>query len=314
MRISISPIPPKKRSRLPNYQTEDGLKTVITPIDPELITSFQSCSNDFFRSTDVIVISDDDEYSSGEKISSHESLRTSDIEAYDAPEQCGPPHTDSDDDDCIIIEPSSPVTDTESSGCLERSTSEEQPICTIQGCFIEHITSPASKYMQDFQNSKHELVTRLFKLYNSTVFEGELPESKITFKWSKRLTATCAFCTNIYKDGEQYSTIELSDKVCDSAERLRDALAHELCHVACWHIEGVQNDGHGPLWTSYTEKVIHVHPELPPVRMYHDYDINYRYNYVCAGCGYRVGRFTKISEQRTFCRKCGGKLTMQNTA
>ncbi|XP_077116997.1 uncharacterized protein LOC143773431 [Ranitomeya variabilis] len=118
--------PPKKRSRLPNYQTEGGLKNGITPIDPELITSFPSCSNDFFSSTDVIVISDDDEYSSGEKISSRESLRTSDIEDYDTPEQCGPPHTDSDDDDCIIIEPSSPVTDTESSGCLERSTSEEQ--------------------------------------------------------------------------------------------------------------------------------------------------------------------------------------------
>ncbi|XP_077118779.1 germ cell nuclear acidic protein-like [Ranitomeya variabilis] len=161
-----------------------------------------------------------------------------------------------------------------------------RPICTIRGCFIEDITSPASKYMQDFQSYKHELVTRLFKLYNSTVFENELPESKITFKWSKRLTATSAFCTNIYKDGEQYSFIELSDKVCDSAERLRDSLAHELCHVACWHIEGVQNDGHGPLWTSYTEKLIHVHPELPPVRMYHAYDINYRYNYVCAGCGY----------------------------
>ncbi|XP_077148366.1 germ cell nuclear acidic protein-like [Ranitomeya variabilis] len=308
---------PKKKLKLPDHQEEAEFNTGIKPRDPDIIPSLPSCSNDICSSTNVIVISDDDDdYSSGEEASSHKRLRTSDNEAAIVPEQCASPVivSDSDDDDCIIMEPTSPFSDTELSGYLESSTSEEQPICTIEGCFIQDITCPTSPYVKDFQKTKHELATRLFKLYNRTVFGNELPEDKIQFKWSKRLRATSAFCYNIWKDNDQYSTIELSDKVCDSAERLRDTLAHELCHAACWHIDGMQNDGHGPLWLSYTEMVISAHPELPPVSMYHAYDINYTYNYVCAGCGYRVGRFTKIREEKTFCRKCGGSLLIQNTS
>ncbi|XP_073435241.1 germ cell nuclear acidic protein-like [Dendrobates tinctorius] len=175
------------------------------------------------------------------------------------------------------------------------------------------MTSPASPYVKDFQKTKHELVTRLFKLYNSTVFQNKLPESKLEIKWSKRLRATSGFCINKFENGELYSTIELSEKVCDSAERVRDTLAHELCHAACWHFDGVQGDCHGPLWVWYTKLFECVHPELPPVPIYHTFNINYTYNYVCAWCEYSVGRFTKISGKKAFCRKCGGSLLMQNT-
>lgn len=41
--------------------------------------------------------------------------------------------------------------------------------------------------------------------------------------------------------------IELSTKVCDSADRVRDTLLHELCHAAVWIIDG-ENGGHGPVW------------------------------------------------------------------
>ncbi|XP_077148437.1 germ cell nuclear acidic-1 protein-like isoform X2 [Ranitomeya variabilis] len=343
---------PKKRSRLPDHQQEAGFPSRKTSIKLDVIPSLPSCSNDIFSDFNVIFTSNDEDYSIGQETSFPKRLRTSDIEADDAPEQCGFPHDVSDDDDYItapsspvtgrrtsdieaddapeqygfpeiygvcddddyITAPSSPVTDAESSGCLERSTSEEQPICTIQGCFIEAITSPTSPYVMDFQETKHELVTRLFKLYNSTVFENKLPESNIQIEWSNRLTVAAGYCINTIKDGDLYSTIKLSDKVCDSAERVRDILLHEMCHAACWHLNGVEFDGHGPFWVQHTEQATRVHPELPPVSVHHSYDIKYKYNYVCAGCGDRVGRFTKISEEKRHCKKCESRLVMENTS
>ncbi|XP_077148951.1 germ cell nuclear acidic protein-like [Ranitomeya variabilis] len=303
---------PKKRPRLPDQQ-EAGFDTGITSADPDVITTFPSVSNDIYSDFNIIVVSDDDDYLSGEETSSPKRLRTSDIVADDAPEHCGSPQIYIlSDGEYNIITPSSPVTDTESSGCLERSTSEEQPICGTQGWVLMDLTSPASPYVQDFPNTKYELVTWLFKIFNSTVFESKLPESNIEIKWSKRLRVSAGNCRNTFLDGELYSIIQLSEKVCDSAERLRDTLLHEMCHAACWHLNGVQVDGHGPFWVSYTEQAARVHPELPPVSVYHTFDIKYKYNYVCAGCGRRVGRFTKICKEKQYCRKCGGKLLMEN--
>ncbi|XP_075189720.1 germ cell nuclear acidic protein-like [Anomaloglossus baeobatrachus] len=216
------------------------------------------------------------------------------------------------DDDCVIVSPPSIVT--ESSESLEEgSPSEEHPTCcNIKGCFLEEITSPESPHVNNFQKTKHHLASRLFKWLNRTVFENKLPES-ITITWSKRLTATSAFCYNIWQGNQRSSIIELSDKVCDSADHLRDTLLHEMCHAACWNIHGVQNDGHGPAWVWYTQKAITIHPELPAPSVYHTYAIRYRYSYECENCECRVGRFRRINEERAFCKKCGFRLIIQNT-
>ncbi|XP_077137803.1 uncharacterized protein LOC143803930 [Ranitomeya variabilis] len=66
---------------------------------------------------------------------------------------------------------------------------------------------------------------------------------------------------------------ERSEKVSDSVECLTDTLAQK-CAMPPAGIFRVQNDGHGPLWMSYTQKVTHVHPGLPPVSMYHTIDDN----------------------------------------
>jgi predicted SprT family Zn-dependent metalloprotease len=39
-------------------------------------------------------------------------------------------------------------------------------------------------------------------------------------------------------------------KVCDTADRLRDTLIHELCHAATWVVDDVK-DGHGPHWKAW---------------------------------------------------------------
>ncbi|KAM4017417.1 germ cell nuclear acidic protein-like [Anomaloglossus baeobatrachus] len=306
---------PKKRPRLPEHQYEGGFQTGQTSRDPDHITSISSSSHD--SSINVIVVSDDEDYTIGEGTTSPKRLRTCDHEAADSSEDSGSllmiVESD-DDDDYVIVSP--PSTVTESSESLEslevRSPSEDHPTCNIRGCFIEDITSPGSPYLSDFQQTKHHLASRLFKWYNWTIFENQLPES-IIITWSKRLTATSAFCINICQDGQRHSTIELSEKVCDSADRLRDTLVHEMCHAACWHFHGVQNDGHGPLWMLYTQKAMDTHPELPPITAHHTYSIKYRFNYECENCECRVGRFRRIIEERAICKKCRCKLQLQNT-
>ncbi|XP_075720669.1 germ cell nuclear acidic protein-like [Rhinoderma darwinii] len=306
---------PRKKPRLPNQEQEGGFNTGLTPRQPDINTPLPSSSNDIYRSNNVIVISDDDDDDfRSEETPIRKRLRTSDTEATDASKQWeSPVVSDSDDDDCVIITPTTAVTDKDPVEYLEDPTSEERrPKCNIHNCFIEDITSSTSPYMTHFQATKQELVTRLYKLYNQTVFNNQLPD-KLQITWSKRLTATSARCCNVRGDVNQYSKIEISEKVCDSADRVRDALVHEMCHAACWLINGVQKDGHGKLWKSYAQSVTRVHPELPPVNIYHTYDINYKYNYVCEWCLNRVGRFTSLKDERAHCRFCGGRLLLMNT-
>lgn len=86
--------------------------------------------------------------------------------------------------------------------------------------------------------------------------------------------------------------IELSTKVCTSAERVRDTLLHEVCHAAVWIFEGI-NDGHGPRWRYWSWKAQQVWPRLPIVSVCHAYAIDTRFTYRCTGCGACVNRHSK---------------------
>lgn len=44
----------------------------------------------------------------------------------------------------------------------------------------------------------------------------------------------------------------LSETLVTSADRLRDVLIHEMCHVATWNINKQQEDqDHGPIWQTW---------------------------------------------------------------
>ena len=97
---------------------------------------------------------------------------------------------------------------------------------------IKSTTHPqAVKYLKNFKKQKVELGELLFKMYNTTVFEGCLP-ADMKLIWSKTLTKTAGRCRcKIKKKGtetERFCEIELSAKVLTSADRLRDTLIHEL--------------------------------------------------------------------------------------
>ena len=88
------------------------------------------------------------------------------------------------------------------------------------------------------------------------------------------------------------SKIELSTKVLDSADRLRDTLIHELCHAAAWIVSGYR-DGHGPIWKAYGRKARSAFSELPIIDRCHSYNIRTKFQYKCTRCGYTIGRHSK---------------------
>ena len=160
-------------------------------------------------------------------------------------------------------------------------------------------------YKRDFNKKRENVISELFQLFNKTIFGGQLP-ADMQITWNKRMTKTAGFCYYSKSFSIRKCRIELSDKVIDSVERIRDTLVHELCHAAAWMINGVQA-GHGPCWKSWAKKANIAHPELPIISRCHQYEIKTKYNYLCNGCGTTFGRHSKsIDAAKHRCAKCGG--------
>ncbi|KAI5104974.1 germ cell nuclear acidic peptidase [Silurus meridionalis] len=184
-------------------------------------------------------------------------------------------------------------------------------VCKTPGCFLQSLSFPDSVYYRNFKQTKEELTSKLYRLYNTTVFESKLP-SDMSIKWNTKMRKTAGYCITGREKVTctRYARIELSVKVCDSADRLRDTLVHEMCHAATWLINDVR-DGHGPFWKIYARKATLAHPELPMVTRCHSYDINYKYQYQCSRCKNTIGRHSKsLDTQRFVCALCTGQLVL----
>ncbi|XP_016400504.1 germ cell nuclear acidic protein [Sinocyclocheilus rhinocerous] len=184
-------------------------------------------------------------------------------------------------------------------------------VCKTPGCFLQSLSVPGSSYCRSFRLNKEELTNKLFQLYNTSVFGSELP-ADMSVSWNKKMCKTAGYCISGQErgSGERYARIELSVKVCDSADRLRDTLVHEMCHAATWLINNV-HDGHGPFWRLYARKAMLAHPELPMVSRCHSYDINYKYQYQCDRCKNTIGRHSKSLDTTKFvCALCTGQLVL----
>ncbi|XP_067404019.1 germ cell nuclear acidic protein isoform X2 [Emydura macquarii macquarii] len=197
--------------------------------------------------------------------------------------------------------------------CVHSSEAEKRcNLCEVPGCFLEELSNPASQYVKNFRKKKEELAQKLYTLYNSTIFEHKLPE-KMEIIWNKKMRKTAGYCvTGQTKspEAQRYARIELSEKVCDSADRLRDTLIHEICHAATWVINGIR-DGHGQFWRFYAKKSTAVHPELPVVTRCHSYEIKYKFTYKCSLCKTTIGRHSKsLDTERFVCALCKGQLVL----
>ncbi|XP_069687209.1 uncharacterized protein [Periplaneta americana] len=144
-------------------------------------------------------------------------------------------------------------------------------------------------YKNNFKKKKEELCSTLFKLYNNEVFHNKLPHD-MSLTWNVRMNRTAGFCYNrwtITSPGTKIrsSRIVLSAKVCDTSDRLRDTLIHEMCHAAAWIMDGMK-DGHGPCWKAWARRATLIFPELPPIKRCHEYNIQTKFTYRCTSCGY----------------------------
>nr|XP_033489594.1 acidic repeat-containing protein [Epinephelus lanceolatus]XP_033489595.1 acidic repeat-containing protein [Epinephelus lanceolatus]XP_033500437.1 acidic repeat-containing protein-like [Epinephelus lanceolatus]XP_033500439.1 acidic repeat-containing protein-like [Epinephelus lanceolatus] len=184
-------------------------------------------------------------------------------------------------------------------------------LCKTPGCFLQSLSNPGSNYGRNFKQNKEELTSRLYQLYNTSVFDSKLPVD-MSVTWNKKMRKTAGYCVTGQErgGGSRYARIELSEKVCDSADRLRDTLIHEMCHAATWLINGVR-DGHGNFWKLYARKSTVAHPELPMVTRCHSYDIKYKFQYQCTRCQNTIGRHSKsLDTQRFVCALCTGQLVL----
>ncbi|CAF3842644.1 unnamed protein product [Rotaria sp. Silwood1] len=158
------------------------------------------------------------------------------------------------------------------------------------------------------KEKRQELADKLLLIFNQDVFSSQLSD-KVSVVWSSRLTATAGHCTT--RRTTRTAVITLSHKVCDSPERCRDTLLHEMCHAAVTLIDGVMEHGHGPLWRQWTRMAERCYPYLPLVSVKHTYDVIYKFIYRCIQCQHQVYRHSKsLNLDVDFCGKCMGQFQL----
>lgn len=202
--------------------------------------------------------------------------------------------------------------------CGGRSSAMKTPRRTFLASLSVSTPSTASHpdarlYKINFATKKDELASRLFKLYNSEVFNNQLP-ADMSIKWNPKMRGTAGFCYSKRKKLRtgivRLARVELAPRVVDRADRLRDTLVHELCHAAAWVVDGVL-DGHGAVWQAWAERAMARFPELPPIRRCHNYQIATKFTYRCTVCGYSINRQSRsIDTERKRCGHCLGRLEL----
>ncbi|XP_017055050.1 uncharacterized protein LOC108097331 isoform X2 [Drosophila ficusphila] len=161
-------------------------------------------------------------------------------------------------------------------------------------------------YRENFAKNKEQLAQHLYKMFNTQVFNNELD---VPITWSKLLRNTAGRCMNKRKLNQRSSVVELSVKVLTTADRLRCTLIHELCHAAAWVFNG--EGGHGRVWKMWAQRANDKFPELPPIKVCHNYSIEFKYTYKCLSCdkaSHAHSRSRKVEDLR--CRICRGPITL----
>lgn len=122
-------------------------------------------------------------------------------------------------------------------------------LCKTPGCFLPSLSNPGNSYSQNFKQKKEELTSRLYQLYNTSVFDNKVflcfhvccfghlatclqPHTHVFFlfccsqlpanmqvTWNKKMRKTAGYCITGQEraGGSRYARIELSEKVCDSS-------------------------------------------------------------------------------------------------
>ncbi|CAE6421148.1 unnamed protein product [Rhizoctonia solani] len=107
----------------------------------------------------------------------------------------------------------------------------------------------------------------LFAELNNSVFDGGLPKD-CPIEWSKKLNTTAgrAHWKRIRDAGGKITRhdtrIELSTKVVDCEERIKNTLAHEMCHLAAWIFDSEMKPPHGPAFKRWSNRIMKARPDI----------------------------------------------------
>lgn len=124
------------------------------------------------------------------------------------------------------------------------------------------------------------------------------------------------------------ATIDLATKVIDTPSRLHNVLAHEYCHLANFMISRVLDKPHGASFRGWADKVTNEFGRSHGVEVTtkHEYEIVYRFAWMCVGssggvadarkatveaegCGMEYARHSRsIDPSRHTCGRCRGRL------
>lgn len=177
----------------------------------------------------------------------------------------------------------------------------------------KHLLHPvALAFREHFKTKKPQLTALLLELYTQRVFGGDsgggaAAPLRVPITWNKKLQTTAGLCVNRLRAGVRTASIELSDKVITSADRLRCTLIHELCHAATWVYQGER--GHGATWKRWAARANALLPELPAIERCHAYDIEYKYIYQCVLCGAKSPAHSKSKKvEKIRCAYCHGAI------
>ncbi|KZS90316.1 hypothetical protein SISNIDRAFT_551632 [Sistotremastrum niveocremeum HHB9708] len=166
--------------------------------------------------------------------------------------------------------------------------------------------TPRTKKLKPEEARVQEYARTLMTELCDSVF-GQIP-AETPLKWNARLLKTAGrakFCR--HRDDTYDMSIELSTKVVDREERVRNTLSHELCHLAVFLIDGDLNPSHGVSWKKWANKVMRFRPDIV-INATHTYEINYRFYWECVVCQHKYGRHTKSIKTDLQRCQCKGQL------
>ncbi|TCD66773.1 hypothetical protein EIP91_000964 [Steccherinum ochraceum] len=170
--------------------------------------------------------------------------------------------------------------------------------------------SSSKKSVAAAEQARRETYARqFFNDLNEKVFGNGLPR-ETRLNWNVRLLTTAGRAKwRRNNDGTEMVEIELATKILDEDFRIRNTLAHEMCHLACWIIDKNPQENHGRLFKSWGARVMRRMPNIE-VNTRHNYDINYPYEWKCETCSKIYGRFSRsIRPEECLCGACKtGKL------
>ncbi|KAI8898764.1 SprT-like family-domain-containing protein [Globomyces pollinis-pini] len=202
------------------------------------------------------------------------------------------------------------ITDQSDIWDFSSASNDDTPVKPIRFTKKIHYKILKDKLLLD----RDRLSKKYYTEFNRNVFNNSLP-SDMEIAWSKRLNKTAgrtlliksrAECKDLYQ-----CKIELATKVVDTEFKLRNTLIHEMCHAAVWIIEH-SDIPHGTSFKRWGSLVTKKYPDLK-VSTCHQYQINFKYNYVCVNeeCALTYGRHSKsINTQVLGCGACSSKLKL----